>query len=928
MQNFLICFYTNKDGTEAKMILKRHFPFGKIVFKSSLSDFLDNDILNSNALVLYVFSDFEGSFSKDLTSLKYKFQKHPLTILIADDNAKPLQKDPSVSALIDMHISSHLGLEALVNFVGKIPVTDSKYQGLLESERKYNTLVDILPGITYRCKIDSDWTMLFLSSKMAKLSGFPARDFIKNRVRTFSDIILPQDREHVWLSVHKAIGKKLSFKVEYRIQTATGRTKWVQEYGRAVKDMSGEDILEGVIMDIDLMKNREMRQEIMHELTLALSTTNDLIELIDIIKAKVGKATNTRNLMLALYDRVKRRFKIPFVDEDQEYFKTFPLGKTLNALVINRNRPVFYQEGEILKLSRQGKINLPNPVPKVWLGVPLQIHGKASGIIVVQDFDDEYAIHETDKALLKYVSVQIAVSIIQKQAEDENNKLLQAIEQNPGSVKITDLDGHIIYSNRRSTKMSGWDQNELTGKLPNILNPVANDPELVKKIWAALNQKGVWRGEFENKTKSNKSYWEYALISAIKNHSGKTTHYAYVKEDITKRKKIEQELLKAKKRAEESDKLKTTFLSNISYEIRTPMNAMIGFAEMLNSHEYSPLDHEQFIGMILENSKKLLATIDDIIDIAKIETGALKILSNQCSANKILYDNYYTFEKRKEKLGKEHIQLITKQYKENENLLFESDAQRINQVMWNILENAFKFTYEGIIEIGYTLIEQDGQQMIDFYVKDNAPKLPPGQGDAIFDHLAQNTDIYTNTSSGTGLGLAISRNIAHLMHGDIRYEANEGGGSTFHFIFPFVAYKQKEIIENKADEDKNQEFNWPGKTIMIAEDEDSNFQLLDVMLRKTHATIKRTFNGKQAVEFVKGGNDVDLVLMDVRMPVMNGYEATEYIKEFNPDLPVIIQTAYAMSGDRKNSFEAGCDDYLTKPIRATELYAILKRFLD
>jgi hypothetical protein len=115
---------------------------------------------------------------------------------------------------------------------------------------------------------------------------------------------------------------------------------------------------------------------------------------------------------------------------------------------------------------------------------------------------------------------------------------------------------------------------------------------------------------------------------------------------------------------------------------------------------------------------------------------------------------------------------------------------------------------------------------------------------------------------------------------------------------------------------------------MIAEDDDSNFKLLDVMLRKTHATIKRTFNGKQAVDYVKGGNDVDLVLMDVRMPVMNGYEATEYIKAFNPDLPVIIQTAFAMSVDRENSFEAGCDDYLAKPIKATELYAILKRFLD
>lgn len=928
MKNILICFLTHKNTPEAKKLAKSYFDSCDIMHPHEISLLSAKDVPKARGFRLVIANSLNASLAGDISKLTSDTDFQFFTILLVDQDYPVSDLETSLTHHFDIAVNISNGYQKAALIIDRLICVERLEDELVEADRKYNTLVNNLPGITYRCKNDSDWTMLYLSKKMEKLTGYPARSFINNKNLTYSDIIIPQDRERVWLTIQKAIKRNLSFTLEYRIKTSTGRIKWVWEQGRRIVLSNHDDILEGVIMDIDEKKNQEQRLQLIRSIILDTAASNDLPDLIGLLQKQVQKLVIAPFFEFLLFDWEKREFLVPFVEDDKEFYKKIPMDKTLDALVIKRNRTIYLKKHEILKLERQGKIKLDGEPPEVWLGVPVQLNGKASGIIVLQDFDNEFAINETDVELLEFVSVQVNVSIRNKHLRDETGKLLRALEQSPVSVIITDLNGHIIYANKKAAATTGRLVKEMLGKIPDIIEPYKSEPEHFSNIWNALKTTGEWQGEFKNEHHVLGSCWEYAFISAIKNSRNKTTNYIYIKEEITERKRIEIELREAKIHAEESDRLKTAFLANMSHEIRTPMNAIIGFTEMLKTDDYSENEHDEFCDLIIENSKKLLNTIENIIDIAKIEAGQMTISKSKCSANKILYDNFYAFEKIKRKLDKDHIKFVAKQNMPDENLLFSSDPLRISQVVANLIENAFKYTSRGMIEVGYKLVDKKDKPCIDFYVKDSGLGISSHKLEVIFERFTQVSDNYMSTAGGTGLGLSISRNIARLMKGDIFVESNAGKGSVFHFIIPYEPFVQNVFLPGKQKKDKlRKEMDWPDKTVLITEDEDSNFKLLEIMLRKTKIKIERAFNGKQAVDFVIGGNDVDVVLMDVRMPVMNGYEATEHIKKFNPYLPVIIQTAFALSGDRENGFEAGCDEYLSKPIKATELFQLMRKFL-
>lgn len=929
MKNILLCFLTSLETSATSKIAEKYFSTFEIINPENISSISNKSSNPAKGFFVPAKAHESQLLINNLIPIISDTKLSLLPILVIDE-ANPISSIPTqFENIFSIILSAKQGYEALASTVEIISKGIIHEVNLNESERKYNTLVNNLPGITYRCKNDSDWTMIILSRKIEKLTGYHARSLIHNKELTYSDIILPEDREHVWLTIQKAVKKNLPFNLEYRIKTLNGRIKWVWEQGRQIVDEHGETFLEGVIMDIDDHKILKKQIALMKDMVLAINESNDLHDLIRIIKTELNKIVIASEINLLLFDWDKREFLFPFVENNTEYYKRIPMTKSLDALVIKRNRSILLTKLEIQKLERQGKITLDGPPPEVWLGVPLQINGKSAGIITLQDAKNKFAINDADADLLDFVSVQVSVSIQKKQAQDETHKLLQALEQSPVSVMITDLSGLIIYANTKAASILGQTVKDLIGKIPGIIDPYISEADHYKEVWEALKTKGSWKGEYKNISKSGDFCWEQAHISSIKNSRGKTTHYLYLKEEITERKQIERELLKAKNLAEESNKLKTDFLANISYEIRTPMNAIIGFTEMLRSDDYSKDDHEEFFDLIIDNSKKLLSTINNIIDIAKIEAGHLLISKSKCSANKILYDNFYLFEKLKTKLDKGHIKLFPRQNIIDENLLFYSDPYRINQVLLNLLESTLKYTRQGSLEFGYKLLEQHEGKFIDFYVKNSGIGISEEEKNMIFDRFTQTDDNYMSPASGSGLGLSISRNIARLMNGDIKIESKKDKGSAFHFLLPFNPVLPSDLIsEPHQQAQEKKDMDWPDKTVLITEDEDSNFKLLEIMLRKTRIKIERAFNGKQAVDYVIGGNDVDIILMDVRMPVMNGYEATEHIKKFSPSIPVIIQTAFALKGDKENSYGAGCDEYLSKPIKATELYRLMKNFLD
>lgn len=387
-----------------------------------------------------------------------------------------------------------------------------------------------------------------------------------------------------------------------------------------------------------------------------------------------------------------------------------------------------------------------------------------------------------------------------------------------------------------------------------------------------------------------------------------------------KLKLINDELKAAKEKAEESDKLKSAFLANMSHEIRTPMNAILGFATLIRNRILSEEKRRDYIDLINSNCRQLLNIITDIIDISKIEAGQISIFNKNFSLNKLLNELFLNY-KNQIDLVKKPIRFILNNGLKNEESAIFTDKVRLEQILANLLSNAIKFTEKGTIEFGYTI---DSKKDIVFYVKDTGIGISESEAKVIFDRFRQVSSSYNKIYGGTGLGLSISKGLVEKLGGKIWVESEQNTGSTFYFSMP---YKPGILIEKPAEIDYSKTYNWEGKKLLIAEDEDANYNLLATILDPTKAKLIWVTSGKDAIEKCKIDQSIDLVLMDMKMPDMNGFESTRQIKVIRNELPIIAQTAYAMSTDEENCLRAGCDDYISKPLRIDNLLAKIDKHL-
>ncbi len=381
------------------------------------------------------------------------------------------------------------------------------------------------------------------------------------------------------------------------------------------------------------------------------------------------------------------------------------------------------------------------------------------------------------------------------------------------------------------------------------------------------------------------------------------------------------ELKHAKERAEQSDMLKSAFLANMSHEIRTPMNGILGFSQLLLETE-SKEELVEFVDVINKNGNHLLSLISDIIDISKIEAGMLTLTKTLFRLNELMEEVNELFA-RDSKILTGIMKLKTNySLADGEDEIY-TDRTRLKQVLINLLSNACKFTERGFVELGYTIHEND----LVFYVKDTGVGLDYDQQQYVFERFMQATVNHQPKHEGTGLGLAISKAFVKLFEGDIWAESEPGLGSVFVFTLPFVhggeltlkSYRQKSNI---------MEFNWKEKVILVAEDVTTNFLLIKTALNKTGVQLLWAKNGLEAVEKCKSAEHIDLILMDVRMPQMDGFEATQIIRKMLPDIPIIAQTSYAMDGDREKSLATGCTDYISKPFNIKEFIALISSYLE
>ena len=378
------------------------------------------------------------------------------------------------------------------------------------------------------------------------------------------------------------------------------------------------------------------------------------------------------------------------------------------------------------------------------------------------------------------------------------------------------------------------------------------------------------------------------------------------------------ELLKAKEQAEESDRLKSAFLANMSHEIRTPMNGILGFAELLKEPGLTGEEQQHYIKIIEKSGARMLNIINDIVDISKIEAGLMKIEIQETNVNEQIQDIYTFFKPEVEAKG---MKLYSNTPLPAKEAILKTDREKVYAILTNLVKNAIKYSNTGSIEIGYN---KKGNNL-EFYVKDTGIGIPKDRQGAIFERFIQ-ADISNEwTQQGAGLGLSITKAYIEMLDGKIWVESLMGVGSTFYFTLPYNEVLTKETAVQHFVPSDNTDLIRKLK-ILIAEDDKVSEMLIDKTLKTFGKEIIKARTGVEAIEACKKNPDIDLVMMDIRMPDMGGYEATRQIRKFNKDVVIIAQTAHGLSGDREKAIEAGCNDYIAKPINKAELLLLIQKY--
>jgi len=692
--------------------------------------------------------------------------------------------------------------DELGNIIGLVgmghDITERKKteKALIESEERFRSLYENATIGLYRTTPDGQ--IILANPTLVQMLGFDSLEDLKKRNISEEGYALDYQRKTFQDTIEK---QGYVHGLEYTWKRKDGTNVFIRESSRLIRDENNNSVYyEGTVEDITESKHAEQLQKVLFNISNTAISTNNLKELIERIKQQLSTLLDTSNFYVAFYDETTGMFSSPYYSDEKDSIETWPAEKSLTGCIIKYNKSMLITDKEYLEMNKKGEINLIGEPSKIWLGVPLQVEGKAIGAFVVQSYDDVNAYSEKDKNTLEFVSHQISIAI-------QRTKAMQDLE-------------------------------------------------------AALAK------------------------------------------------------------AEESDRLKSAFLANMSHEIRTPMNGILGFADLLNDDSIQPDEKRRFINIIKTNGQHLLSIINDIIDISKIDSNQLKITNIKFNLNHLLDELFITYQNEIVQKGKTEITLQLDKALQDAQSHIISDDIRLRQILYNLINNSLKFINNGFIRFGYSLSGDN----LEFFVQDTGKGIAADKQSIIFERFRQEEETHTRQFGGTGLGLSISKGLVELLGGKIWLSSEEGKGTTFYFTIPYTPF----IIRTEKNNDKkqdNNDYDFKGKTILVADDVQVNLDLISVYLKKTNASLLFAKDGKEAFDICMSNPAVDLVLMDIQMPVMNGYEATREIRKLNKTLPVIAFTAYVFADDKFQCLEAGCNDFIPKPMDKKVLLKTLNKYL-
>jgi|GEM_PF-746109 len=625
-------------------------------------------------------------------------------------------------------------------------------------------------------------------------------------------------------------------------------------------------------------------------------------------------------------------------------------GEAMKECMVQENTLQFIVEkagiwGEVIRSRKPMIINdfeKPNPLKKGvptghvkihnYLSIPVFSGNKIVAIVSVANKGSDYQTIDKDQLVLllegmwNFVQrkrIQEDLQIAKVEAEFIGNKYSTLISTMSTAFALHEMifdenyepvDYRFIETNKAWSDIVGIDSDSVIGKTIKELIPD------IENTWLQSYGRVVKSGIAEEFEEFNAATNKYYHVYAYRPVSGQ---FAVLFNDITSRKEDEKELIHAKEKAEESDRLKSAFLATMSHELRTPLNAIIGFSDIITPK--TSIDKAVSYGKIINSSgNQLLGIVDDLFDITLIESGQSNVSIDNVNIDYVLRLLNKSIKADQDSLNKEDISISFVESDIISDLEIETDKTKFKQVLTNLLRNSLKFTEKGYIKYGYVIKEVNKQREVEFYVEDTGIGVPIEKQDIVFERFRQLDDSHTRLYGGVGLGLAISKKLVELLGGRIWLDTNYTKGARFCFTIPIVKTQSetKKIENPEGVFDKD----YQKYKILIVEDDESSYDYLQIILSDIGFETFWSENGIEAIEVVKK-RDIDLILMDINMPELNGVEATKIIKKLNPKIPIIAQTAYAIAGDKERFLDSGCDDYISKPIKRDLLLSKISSLL-
>jgi PAS domain S-box-containing protein len=626
--------------------------------------------------------------------------------------------------------------------------------------------------------IDLNGQILFCNEAYNEVLGFSKDELIN---KSFYDLLHPDERSSTKEKLFSQLLDNRKGKIESSLLTSEGFFRVAEHRFRLLPgNINGRDSIVITSQDITEKLRSELVLKVQRNLAHSVVTSSTFSEFYNTIVTELNTVMEVNNVFVAFYDEEKDILKMGGISDEKEKIEEFEAKGSLTGHLIRGGKSAIYYYDDIIKLHKAEGLRLLGTIAQVWLGSPVKSGDKIIGAIVIQNYDSKNAFSRVDLDIIEIVANEIANFLEIKAAEEASQKLNIAVIQSPASVIITDSTGKIEFVNPKFSQLTGYEIEDVIGKNPKILNSGNHPKEMFQDLWKTISSGNEWRGEIKNKKKNGEFYWEDVSISPIFSDEGRIVNFVGVKEDITDRKNLITDLIIAKERAEESDRLKTAFLQNISHEIRTPMNSIMGFIELLQDPDTTGEEKKEYIEIIEKSGNRMLSTINDIINISKIEAGIVSLNCESVDLTALLYEIAGTFRPEAEK---KRMLITTDLPSLTNKTIIEGDQEKIFAIFGNLVKNSIKYSCRGTITLGFRIRER----FIQCFVKDTGIGISKEKQQVIFERFTRIEGNSSLSVEGAGLGLSIVKGYLDLMGGEISLQSEPGVGSNFIFTIPLKA---------------------------------------------------------------------------------------------------------------------------------------------